>query len=236
MNLAQSHRDKIGGALNFLKRSNEITSFEIVDDPHDDFLITCTIVFTYKHKKLDVTVLIDLLSYETRRLGNIFFCNLIERRKKGEEAELRMFAILRRLIQNRKFGICSVFRASEYLDNKMKADLVFFVDCSIPLFEPSTKVERLMIYLQIKSSVEKQDIHKVRYPNIPSIVINHEITDSTIIQAVKEIIETTYIISKVEPAKELVTLSLKDTGNYGKSTDLRYLKSVLQSMYQKIHK
>lgn len=195
---------EINKVLEKLLFENKISSYR--ENPHvDPKSIKLIIHFKYNGKTLEVSPVIDTRKYDQNTNWYSNFVNILEGRKKGEDAEDRIFKLLLSWKRTRKCGVCEVYRSSEHFNHKEKADIMVIINHTLKAYQSGhEKAERSMVRIQIKSSKYYQSIHKQKNPWNASMVINDKITDEMILEKFKKVSTSAIIILQMNLLLQLL--------------------------------
>jgi hypothetical protein len=190
--------------LELFLTANIISSYKEVPCSQEN-CIKFEIHFLHKKKLLQVTELIEINKRAVHSRWDVVINGILEGRRKGEDAEQRMYDLLLSWKRKHQYGVTNVFRGSEYSDAKVKADLVVMVDRILDSpGNDSLKKVRSMIYLQIKSSKKYQEFHAEKYAEVPSIFVNKLKSDYTLGENFQKICDTQFVVSQINALFELV--------------------------------
>ncbi len=192
-------KKQIGNLFVPFLQNKEIRHFSLYPTDQKN-IFKCQVLFPYKRHaeapvELEVSFylnysqqlcLLDIKENNIFTLGSdfdFFLKNKIKNRIRGAEKELRVFKIAKEIIgeelsPNSNLRLIKVLKGSEYSDNTLKIDLWFNV-----IFDYKGSFDLLngsfgmMIGVQVKSSFEYQNKHKIKHPYVPSIVVKDTETD-----------------------------------------------------------
>lgn len=192
-------KKQIGNLFVPFLQNKEIRHFSLYPTDQKN-IFKCQVLFPYKRHaeapvELEVSFylnysqqlcLLDIKENNIFTLGSdfdFFLKNKIKNRIRGADKELRVLKIAKEIINeelllNSNLRVLKVLKGSEYSDNNLKVDLWFNVSFDYKgEFDLMNGSFGMMIGIQVKSSFEYQNKHKIKHPYIPSISVKDSETD-----------------------------------------------------------
>lgn len=214
------HKANIMKTLQWYRQLGLIESFRDMKY-RDQKMLKVEIIFRHNGKNLQVGRVIDLTTIPENTKWDRVISGTISARKKGEDAEYRMFLLMLEWKRKRKYGIHEVYRSSEHADNNKKSDLVAVVERMVYSVETKEyKSMRTIVHIQVKSSEGYQEKHKKKYPWQPSIVVNSSKTDDmlgdnfeTISDSWVLVVEMNLLISLLRPSNRQIFVRINEMKN-----------------------